>query len=94
MLTLKSQVHSTYGDQQVTNSSPKPRLSLLRAQVYHFAVKGLRKYFSTYHTRTCGLFYDSRTSSICKAVSHRVVVQQSSSNIYLYCIIAEPLYFF
>lgn len=61
----------------------KNQASLLHAQVYRFSVKGIRKYFSTYHTRTCGLFYDSRTSGICKAMSHRVVVQQSSSNIYL-----------
>lgn len=67
---------------------------LLLAHVYHSSVKGMRKYFSTYHTRTCGLFYDSPTSSIYKAVSHWVIVQQSSSNIYLYGAIAEPLYFF
>lgn len=67
---------------------------LLWAHVYHSSVKGIRKYFSTYHTRTCGLFYDSPTSSIYKVMSHWVIVQQSSSNIYLYGTIAEPLYFF
>lgn len=60
----------------VMQCSPKPRLSHLGTQVYHFAVKGLRKYFSTYPTRTCGLFYDSRSSSIWKAMTHWVVVQQ------------------